>query len=336
MPIMQSVLPRWMGFNLMGVYMKGHSPGHYNEEDFQMMSDLGFDFVRLPLSYKFWIKDDNPFAIDCDLLAPIDDAVRWGEKYGIHVNIGFHRGPGFCIHDREPGVEPFDLWADDEALNCFILHWVTFAKRYRAEPARNVSFNMLNESARVSPEAHAKVMRAATRAIHEISPERICIVDGLGGGNYPMCELGDLAKENVAQSCRGYIPSGISHYRASWVDRNGDFPYPVWPGGLAGSEVWTAERLDSHYKAWAAIAQAFGMGVHCGEGGSNRNCPHEVGLRWLDDMLSSLKTYNIGYAQWEFTGNFGIIDSGRSDVAYEDYRGHKLDRKMLDVINKYR
>ena len=338
MPIMQSVLPRWMGFNLMGVYVKGRSPGHYDEEDFQMMSDLGFDFVRLPLSYKFWIKGDDPFRIDTDLIAPVDDAVRWGEKYGIHVNIGFHRGPGFCIHDRpgRPGTpEPFNLWTDEEALNCFILHWVTFAKRYRAESAKNVSFNMLNESAGVSPEAHAKVMRAATRAVHEISPERICIVDGLAGGNYPMAELGDLAKENVAQSCRGYIPSGISHYRASWVDTNGDFPYPVWPGGLARNEVWTAERLDNHFKAWAAIGQAFNMGVHCGEGGSNSNCPHEVGLRWLDDMLNSLKTYNIGYAQWEFNGNFGVINSTRSDVEYEDYRGHKLDRKMLDVIKKY-
>ena len=29
---------------------------------------------------------------------------------------------------------------------------------------------------------------------------------------------------------------------------------------------------------------------------------------------------------------FGILDSGRTDVAYEDFRGHKLDRKMLDVL----
>ena len=331
----QTVLPRWMGFNLMGVYMKGHSPGHYNEEDFQMMSDLGFNFVRLPLSYRFWIKDEDPFRIDEDLLAPIDQAVLWGEKYGIHVNIGFHRGPGYCIHDLPGNKEPFSLWTDDEALNCYILHWVTFAKRYKGSSADKVSFNMLNESARVSPEAHSRVMRAATRAIHEISPERISLVDGLGGGNYPMAELGDLAKENVAQSCRGYIPSGISHYRAPWVDKEGKFPYPVWPNGLQGDEVWSLERLDNHYKAWAAMAEAFHMGVHCGEGGSNHNCPHEVGLRWLDDLLCILKSYNIGYAQWEFTGNFGVIDSDRKDVDYVDYRGHKLDKKMLDVLKKY-
>ncbi len=320
----------------MGVYVKGSSPGYYNEEDFQMMSDLGFDFVRLPLSYWFWTKEGDPFAIEEDKLAPIDDAVRWGKKYGIHVNIGFHRGPGFCIHDiRRGSKEPFDLWKDEEALKCFTHHWVTFAKRYRGESAKDVSFNMLNESAGVSPEAHNKVMRTATRAIHKISPDRLCLVDGLGGGNYPMVELGDLSKESVAQSCRGYIPAGISHYRASWVDINGDFPYPVWPGGLAGGEPWSLERLDNHYKAWAAVGQAFNMGIHCGEGGSNSNCPHAVGLRWLDDLLNILKSYNIGYAQWEFTGNFGVIDSSRSDVDYVDYKGHRLDKKMLDILQKY-
>jgi hypothetical protein len=27
-----------------------------------------------------------------------------------------------------------------------------------------------------------------------------------------------------------------------------------------------------------------------------------------------------------------VLDSGRTDVAYEDFRGHKLDRAMLKLI----
>lgn len=96
----QTVLPRWMGFNLMGVYMKGHSPGHYNEEDFQMMSDLGFNFVRLPLSYLFWIQDGDEWKIDESKLEAVDKAVRWGETYGIHVNISFHRRAGLLRQRR--------------------------------------------------------------------------------------------------------------------------------------------------------------------------------------------------------------------------------------------
>ena len=29
------------------------------------------------------------------------------------------------------------------------------------------------------------------------------------------------------------------------------------------------------------------------------------------------------------------MDSGRMDVAYEDFNGHKLDRKMLELLMRY-
>jgi len=38
-----------------------------------------------------------------------------------------------------------------------------------------------------------------------------------------------------------------------------------------------------------------------------------------------------GFALWNLRGSFGVLDSERADVAYEDYRGHKLDRKMLEL-----
>ena len=31
------------------------------------------------------------------------------------------------------------------------------------------------------------------------------------------------------------------------------------------------------------------------------------------------------------SGSFGVLDSGRADVSYEPFRGHRLDRAMLDV-----
>jgi len=34
------------------------------------------------------------------------------------------------------------------------------------------------------------------------------------------------------------------------------------------------------------------------------------------------------------TGNFGIMNSGRQDIEYEDWSGEKLDRKLLDLIMK--
>ena len=77
------------------------------------------------------------------------------------------------------------------------------------------------------------------------------------------------------------------------------------------------------------------MGVHCGEGGCFNQTPHDVTLRWMEDVLDALKTYNIGLALWNFRGGFGILDSERADVDYVDYKGHKLDKKMYDLFKKY-
>jgi hypothetical protein len=55
-------------------------------------------------------------------------------------------------------------------------------------------------------------------------------------------------------------------------------------------------------------------------------------MAWLADVMDILKTNRWGYALWNFRGSFGILDSGRSDVAYEDFHGHKLDRKMLTLL----
>jgi len=328
----QTVLPRWRGFNLLGVFVM-NSPGYFEEEDFRLISDLGFDFVRLPLNYTFWIDYDDPFEINESKLEVVDQAVRWGEQYGIHVNVALHRAPGFSVaRDR---VEPFDLWRDKEALEAFSLHWATLAERYKGIDNRKVSFNLVNEPAGVGPGEHEAVMRAAIAAIRARDPVRTVILDGLQYGNVPMADLGDLAKDNVAQSCRAYIPAGITHYRALWVDHKRNFPEAQWPGGWAPNGLWDRERLERHYGAWAAMAENFNMGVHCGEGGCFSNTPHDVTLRWMEDVLDILKGYNIGYALWNFRGGFGILDSGRSDVEYEDWRGHKLDRKMLDLLMKY-
>jgi len=332
----QTRLPRWRGFNLLGMF-RLTSPGYFDEDDFRYLNEWGFDFVRLPLNYNFWIENNDPFKINDNKLAPVDEAVRLGDKYGVHINIALHRAPGFCVSSLlgfEP-PEPFDLWRDQEAFDAFILHWQVLAKRYKGISSDKVSFNPVNEPAGIGPGEHENVMRPTVAAIREIDQEKTIILDGLNYATVPMPDLGDLAKDNVAQSCRGYIPAGVTCYRSSWHDLKNDFPEPAWPGGWTRQGLWDRERLELHYGAWAAIAANFNMGVHCGEWGCLSNTPHDVTLRWMEDVLDILKEYNIGNALWNFKGPFGIIDSQRRDVNYEDLNGCMLDRKMLELLRKY-
>jgi len=38
---------------------------------------------------------------------------------------------------------------------------------------------------------------------------------------------------------------------------------------------------------------------------------------------------------WNLRGSFGVLDSERTDVDYENFKGHKLDRKMLELLRSY-
>ena len=51
-------------------------------------------------------------------------------------------------------------------------------------------------------------------------------------------------------------------------------------------------------------------------------------------MLDELQKYKIGFSLWEFNGDFGILNSRRSDVDYEDWYGEKLDRKLLTLLTR--
>jgi hypothetical protein len=120
----------------------------------------------------------------------------------------------------------------------------------------------------------------------------------------------------------------------SWVWKDPTkAPTPVWPGVIDGKQ-FGRQQLEDFYKPWIELVNS-GTGVHCGEGGCYNKTPHPVFLAWFEDIIDILTTNSIGYALWNFRGDFGILDSGRADVQYEDWQGHKLDRKLLDLLKKY-
>ena len=54
----------------------------------------------------------------------------------------------------------------------------------------------------------------------------------------------------------------------------------------------------------------------------------------MKDVGELVKAEGWGWALWNLRGSFGVVDSGRQDVAYEEFAGHKLDRKMLDLLRQ--
>ncbi len=469
-------LPRWRGFNLLEMFNVGNRKP-FEESDFKLISRLGFNFVRLPLDYRCWIKNGNWEEFDENGLREVDRAVELGKKHGVHVCLNLHRAPGYTVATPP---EKLSLWTDAEARRVCVLHWAALARRYQGVPSSQLSFNLLNEPAGVKAEVYGEVVKLLADAIHAEDPGRLVIADGLEWGRLPLPNAGKLG---VALATRGYEPMDVSHYRAEWV-RNAETAAPRWPRPLPPNgtllsphkpeganplrisgpfvketnlrlhvqTVSTSARLvvegdgkllwekkfqcgpgegewkqavyvekwkiyqnlyDRDYNAsipagtnqvvvrvadgdwlqlvelgltpsggaeaklalaqsygaqaspvftftpdspggpfgglpmqdrawlwerstapWLAVAES-GTGVIVGEWGAYKNTPHETVLRWAEDNLANWRKAGMGWALWNFRGTFGILDSGRGDVSYEAWEGHKLDRKLLELLQRY-
>jgi hypothetical protein len=478
LPASPQKLPRWRGFNLLEKFTAGPPRRPFHEEDFRLIAQLGFNFVRLPMDYRCWLKDPGGDDFDEAALRQIDQAVDWGRRHGLHVCLNFHRAPGYTVA-RPP--EKTSLWDDATTQRRCARHWALFARRYRGIPAERLSFNLLNEPGDVAPEVYAAVVRQLVEAIRAEDPGRLILCDGLHYGNAPVPELLPL---RVAQATRGYSPFELTHYRASWA--NGDrFPLPRWPtpvppGGVLmgparkadsvplvldgpftaatqlrlhvrtvsdratlrvegdGNQLWQHEFVcgpgagewkEAHYRPewkiyqnlydrtyhiqvpagtrqvqvrvtagdWLEVAElgcrpdqagaaetvlalstrwkqkpqplryapgapggpflgvkvedrawlwthdivpwkdleARGSGVMVGEWGAYNKTPHDVVLRWAEDCVSNWQKAGWGWALWNFRGPFGILDSDRADVSYEELAGHRLDRQFLRLLQRY-
>jgi endoglucanase len=321
-----TAIPRWRGFNLLDMFTM-RSRGNWSEDDVKWIRDFGFDFVRFPTCYRLWIQDGDDYKINEAMLAKLDRGIELANGAGLHISLNFHRGPGYSVNQEFK--EPHSLWKDKSALDAFTFQWQLMAKRYKGISRDKLSFDLINEppsiGGQMSRADHERVVRATVAAIREINPDRLVVADGISWGTETAPELADL---KIAQSTRAYQPMFISHYGASWVD-SANYPTPAWPG-----HGWGRKRMEEHYAKWADLAR-LGVGVHCGEGGAFNKTPHGVVLAWLRDVLEILTGHGIGLALWNFRGSFGILDSGRQDVPYEDFHGHKLDRKLLALLQEF-
>jgi endoglucanase len=331
----QPKIPRWRGFNLTELNGGPRGARQYKETDFEWMAGWGFDFARLPLSYWEWATPKDWMTIDPEALKPLDRALELGKQHGIHVSMSFNRIPGYSVNGSTQ--EPFQLFNSprdsmQRALEAAAFHWSYFAERYKDVPSSRLSFDLLNEPPFMPDQSrYVEICKTLIAAIRAKSPDRLIFANGADIGQTPVLGLID---EGIVQSSHDYQPKMVSHYTATWVPAAEfeSLERPVWPMVDKHGVLWNRDKLRvEEITKWKPLTDR-GAPVHVGEWGCFSKTPHEACLGWVTDQLALWKQAGWGWSMWNLRGGFGIVDSGRADVAYEDFQGHKLDRKMLELL----
>jgi len=326
-------LPRFRGFNVTDK-LREFSKGPFREKDFEWIASFGFNFARLPMDYRCWTDTDDMRTLDEKELKEVDNAVEYGRQHGVHINLNLHRIPGHEISGSDK--EQFSLWDRGEALDHAAFQWTNLAERYKDIPNERLSFNLLNEPLWfVTEEVYTEVILRLLEAVRTVDPARLIVVDGLQAGKRPLPSMTPLG---VAQAFHSYEPLHVSHWKASWVEFwIEDFTSwmePAWPLTDHNGKYWDKDVLRQEFRPWRELSEG-GCRVQVGEFGVYDHTPHAVALAYLEDQLALFQEAGWDWALGGFREEFGILDPRRQDISYEPFNGHRLDRALLELLQRY-
>lgn len=197
-------LPAWRGHGEEQVYSRSAKKSISNvifKDDFVQLNYFGFNFMRVMAYDLFDYKKDGTLSVSKTCLENLDNAIRYGIEYGIHVDICLTGLKGFAGASGDIAG-----YTDNKLLKGAQDAYKLLAHRYKNVPNNAVSFNLFNEPWGMDEkdeQTYADAVRAVSRAIRTESPERLIIADGLSGSQKPVYSL---AKDKVAQSLHMYGP----------------------------------------------------------------------------------------------------------------------------------
>ena len=122
----------------------------------------------------------------------------------------------------------------------------------------------------------------------------------------------DLSEPAVAKAVEGGAHKAKS---AADAVKDAEIVVTMLPAGKHVREVYETDVLPNVAKG-ALLIDCSTIDV---------DSARAVALAWMEDCLSLWKDAGWGFALWNLRGSFGVLDSERADVEYENFKGHKLD-----------
>ncbi len=291
------------------------------EDDICFLKDCGSTVVRLPLNYRHFEDDRQPFAYLEDGFARLDEVLAWCERYGLYAILDLHAVQGWqntdwhCDNDSAHAC----FWQHPHFVDRFVSLWEVFAARYQGraviagydvmnEPLANAPRGRFTDLAGYRPD-YARinsVFRRVVEAIRKIDPQTIIFLEGdyfaskFAGFEAPFAD-------NLAYSSHNYTDAGF-----------GPGAYP----GVINGRLWDRQSQEELFLSHegARFMQKHQVPLWVGEFGSVFNgVPEEKAdrLRAIDDQIGVFERHGVHWTTWTYK-DVGVMGWAMLDPA-SDY-----------------
>ncbi len=302
-------------------YTKEHLQDWTTAQDIALMQSMGFDHVRLSVDPQPIMVNHRPDEIPAGYLGYLDAGVKMILDRGLAVVIDLHPDSEFKAR----------LAKDDSSVQEFADFWRALAQHYSTWDAERVFFEILNEPEMSDRYRWYGVQAKLATAIREGAPRHTMIAAGARwSDDDELVFLEPLRDPNVIYNFHFYEPHIFTHQGATWGAYFWHWVkglhYPSSPESAAktaagvpdaadrlaviryGQDHWDAARIDAEITQVAEWARQRGVPVVCNEFGVFRDYvdPRDREA-WIRDVRTALEKRGMGWAMWDYSGNFGVV-----------------------------
>jgi aryl-phospho-beta-D-glucosidase BglC (GH1 family) len=285
----------------------------FGDDDAAFLHSLGLNLVRLPINYRHFESDLEPFHIREEGFKHLDRVVDCCARHGIYTIIDLHAVQGYQNQDwhSDNPTHRSLLWSHRHFQDRAAHLWEVIADRYRGN--RWVAgYNPINEPNDPDGEMFVPVTRRLYDTVQAVDPDHLVFLDANAYGSdfSPFRETWP----NVVYSFHDYALCGFVEGR----------PYPGYTGSVWCDRDW----LERHFLKKSAYPREHGAPMWVGEFG-----PVYTGERERDqsmytlvrDQIDLFERYGAHWTIWTYK------DVGLQGLVYAspDSPWVKLHRPLL-------
>ncbi|MBR7065397.1 MAG: cellulase family glycosylhydrolase [Prevotella sp.] len=316
---------------------------HIQEDDFERLEQLGFDFVRIPIDeVQFWDEEGNKLPEAWDLLTM---ALDMSVKHHLRAIVDLHiiRSHYFNAVNEE-GKDANTLFTSEESQQQLINMWYQLSDVLKGYSNDSVAYEFMNEPVADDHEQWNQLVAKVHKALREREPQRTLVI---GSNLWQSSETIKYLKvpegdKNIILSFHYYNPSILTHYGAWWTPIGKYTGKVNYPGILVSKEdyeaapdslkpqlepytkeEWNIDRIRSDFKDAIAAAKKYDLQLFCGEWGVYEPVDRDLAYKWTKDMLAVFDEFDIAWTTWCYDADFGFWDQKKNDYK---------DKGLVDIL----
>jgi endoglucanase len=325
------------GINLSGWFASSsdlstqHFESYTTATDLRAIREMGFDFVRIGIAPELFERHGQLAATHPDVLAQLDRAVR--EALDNHLEVML------CVF---PNDEYKHNLSTERGVDDFVQLWRILAGHFAAADRDRIFYELMNEPEVEDQYRWMGIEARVVEAIRQIDSSHTVVATAAHYSSLgDLLQLEPVRDANVIYNFHFYEPYQFTHQGALWGADDWiyykNIPYPATaaeltqqmksvPGDLArydlylyGADGWNREAIAGRIAFAAAWARERNVPLICNEFGVYRDTADPASrARWIDDVRSALEANHIGWAMWDYRGNFGVVTRTDTEITPDD------------------